>query len=65
VFCYVTRSKGLKQYSFYAHDQFIPEKDFAKKYSVSFSTGAHLPNILPLKHCPGTVPWVYRVRYCG
>ena len=56
-------SATLKQYSFYAYDQFIPEGGFVKEQSVSFSAGAHLLTILPLNIA--LVPWVYRVRYCG
>jgi hypothetical protein len=63
VFCYVTRRKGLKQYSFYAHDQFTAENDFVKKHPVSLSAAAHLPAILPLN--TALVPWVYRVRCYG
>jgi len=64
VFCCVTRSKGLKQYSFYAYDQFTAENSLQiKKHPVSLSAAAHLPAVLPLN--TALVPWVFRVRCCG
>jgi hypothetical protein len=42
------KEQRIKAIFIYAYDQFIPEKDFVKKHSVSFSARAHIPTFLLL-----------------